>query len=137
MANKHRGEVELTIGGESKRLRFDMQALAELEEALGLESIAELGKRLDNPSIKLARAVLWAGLLHTEPELTLKAVGEPEGSFVQWWPKIVAAVLLALFGSGTAPEADATKKKTGTASASPPPTDSPPDSASPNGSSGS
>ncbi|MBN8532657.1 MAG: gene transfer agent family protein [Rhizobiales bacterium] len=45
MANRHRGEVKLAIGGEVFALRLTLQALAEIEAALGADDLQGLGER--------------------------------------------------------------------------------------------
>lgn len=45
-ANRARGEVLLRIGGEPRRLCVTLGALAELETAFDVGSLAELGERL-------------------------------------------------------------------------------------------
>lgn len=45
MTNRHRGEVTLEIGGEMLPLRLTLQALAEIEAALGAGDLQGLGER--------------------------------------------------------------------------------------------
>ncbi|MGL5447638.1 MAG: gene transfer agent family protein [Rhabdaerophilum sp.] len=45
MTNRHRGEVKLEIGGEVFTLRLTLQALAEIEAALGAGDLQGLGER--------------------------------------------------------------------------------------------
>ena len=49
MTNIHRGEVALTAGEETYTLNLTLQALAEIEAALGAEDIADIGARLLKP----------------------------------------------------------------------------------------
>ena len=46
MANRARGEVELTAGGRTFRLCLTLGALAEIEDGLGLKDLTELEHRL-------------------------------------------------------------------------------------------
>lgn len=46
MVNKHRGEAELIAGGKSYRLVLTLGALAEIEDGLGLDDLAQIGPRL-------------------------------------------------------------------------------------------
>lgn len=41
-----RGDVPLIVGGETFTLRFTLNALAELEETMGVESLPEIGERI-------------------------------------------------------------------------------------------
>lgn len=45
MTNRYRGEVRLAIGGEIFALRLTLQALAEIEAALGAGDLQGLGER--------------------------------------------------------------------------------------------
>lgn len=60
MANKYKGEYEATLGGAKFLLRFDMNALAELEDLLDDSIFNAIGR----PGIKFLRAALYAGMLH-------------------------------------------------------------------------
>lgn len=66
-ANRERGEVELAPG---YVLRYTTNALVKLEDALG-RSITQMGD-----GMREARALVWAGLLHAHPDLTLEQAGE-------------------------------------------------------------
>lgn len=55
-----------------RRLRFDLNALAEIEERLGV-GIDKLGD-LDMKA-KTARVMLWAGLIHEDQSITPEDVG--------------------------------------------------------------
>lgn len=59
--------------GKERKLKFDLNALAELEDMYG--TVDDAFKALDSGSVKAVRAVLWAGMLHDEPELTEREVG--------------------------------------------------------------
>lgn len=73
MANKQRGEGKLMLGEVERTLRYDLNALAELEDALGVP-LSELGNI--EMKIKNVRSILWAGLLHEDESLTEKEVGK-------------------------------------------------------------
>lgn len=65
-------KITLTDGVE-RTIKFTLNALAELEDRYG--SVDEAFKQLDNNSIKAVRCILWAGLIHEDPELTEQQVG--------------------------------------------------------------
>ncbi len=65
--------IELDLGGKKRNLRFDLNAFAELEEYYG--TIDGAMEALEKGSIKALRAIIWAGLLHEEPELKPSDVG--------------------------------------------------------------
>ncbi len=58
--NQARGEVALVIEGVAHVLCVTIGALAEIESALGLSSLAELGDRLRHPSVADVLAILGA-----------------------------------------------------------------------------
>jgi hypothetical protein len=62
--------------GKTRHLRFDFNALIALEETLGI-SIANLKDAMAGPGmLKAVRGILWAGLIHEDEALTLRAAGE-------------------------------------------------------------
>lgn len=97
MSNPHKGEVTLKAGAETYSLRFTMNALAELEDATG-QSFVDIAEALNTrPPMKLVRAVLWAALLDSLPQATLKQAGEiiDAAGFAAVSEKIGAALLIA------------------------------------------
>ena len=60
MTNKHRGEVALQAGDQTYTLCLTLQALAEIEAALGAEDIADIGARLLKPKSADLIAILAA-----------------------------------------------------------------------------
>lgn len=71
MANKQRGYVDIELD-RKRRLKFNMNALSELEDVLG-RPITQLSDQ--TIGMKELRALLWAGLLHEDPDLSLQEVG--------------------------------------------------------------
>lgn len=69
MANKQRGYVDIELD-KKRRLKFNMNALSELEDAMGKPVT-----QLNNVGMKELRALLWAGLIHENPNLTLQDAG--------------------------------------------------------------
>lgn len=67
--------VFITLGGKERRLRYDINAAAEMEELLGGRSLLFI---LGNPAsagFSVLRTLLWGGLKHAEKGLTLQRVG--------------------------------------------------------------
>lgn len=64
MANPHAGEVALVIDGERHVARLTLGALAELEDRLGAESLADLVARFEGADLRAADvlALVAAGL---------------------------------------------------------------------------
>ena len=59
--------------GIEREIKFTLNAMAELEDRYG--SVDKAFEALESNSIKAARCILWAGLLHTEEGLTEQQVG--------------------------------------------------------------
>jgi hypothetical protein len=71
MANKQKAMVSITLD-KKRNIRFTLNALAEIEDALGVP----LSKLQDvELGIKTVRTMLWAGLIHEDEELTERQVG--------------------------------------------------------------
>ena len=67
-------DVTLVLNdGVERTLKYDLNAMAELEDRYG--SVDAAFEMLDKNSIKAVRFILWAGLIHAEPELTEQQVG--------------------------------------------------------------
>lgn len=100
MANPHRGEVDIEIGGQSYRLAFTTNSICELEEHLGRgwfdiagelsswsppidadgktvrkETPAEEQARVRRVRFSLMRAIFWAMLREHNPKITIKEAG--------------------------------------------------------------
>ena len=66
--------VKITLlDGVERTLRFTLNAMAELEDRYG--SVDAAFAELDKGSIKAVRFILWAGLMHEDPNLTEQQVG--------------------------------------------------------------
>lgn len=72
MANPHRGEVALKAGDTAYTLTFTINAVCELEGALG-KGVSEIVS--DMSRVSTVRAVLWAGLRHHH-KVTLEEAGD-------------------------------------------------------------
>jgi hypothetical protein len=65
--------VAIELNGKTRRLRYDLNAFADLEEKLD-SAPTEFEEKLN--SFTAVRALIWAGLTHEEPELTEREVGQ-------------------------------------------------------------
>lgn len=93
------GPVLIEIGGKERRLRYDINAAAEMEELMGGKSLLYV---MGNPmaaGFAAIRILLWGGLKHAEKGLTLQRVGmmmqeymENGGSIEAVCEKIGAAI---------------------------------------------
>lgn len=105
-ANRRRGEVEAMIGGERRILCLTLGALAELETAFAVDSLAELGERFAAGRLKASdlMRILGAGLRGggnriSDEDLAEMAVdGGLAGAAA-----VVRDLLVATFAPGQAP----------------------------------
>lgn len=81
--------VKITLSdGVERTIKFTLNAMAELEDRYG--SVEEAFKQLDNNSIKAVRCILWAGLIHEDPDLTEQQVGNLID--IQYMQKLMASL---------------------------------------------
>lgn len=108
MPNRLRGEV--SIPGTSYVLRYDINALCEVEEATGENVPALLARMGDGtpPSFRTMRALLWGGLRAQHPQMTIADAGKLLGDV---GPQAIVALMgESLTASlGTSDEAPAEK----------------------------
>lgn len=92
MANRHRGAVAVKLDGKTLQLRYSLNALAEIEDRLKLNSIAEILETLKTLSMRSLRTLLWAGLIHANADLTEQDVGEMDFDFASTLAKVSEAI---------------------------------------------
>lgn len=71
--------VTLELGGKTRSLKYTLWAVGEIGERLGIKlRLNHLNEDLlSTPlSLRALTTILWAGLIHAEPELTEREVGE-------------------------------------------------------------
>ena len=111
MPNLHRGEIEAHLDGRAHRLCLTLGALAELEAAFGDEDMLALAERfgLGRLSARDATRLIGAGLRGGGLDIADAAVAcmQADGG-AAGFVDIVARLLGATFGSGSAPKAVAT-----------------------------
>ncbi|MGG7565664.1 gene transfer agent family protein [Rhodovulum sp. DZ06] len=61
MANAMRGDARIVLGGEARGMRLTLGALAELEDALGAECLADLVARFEGGGVRARDLVLLIG----------------------------------------------------------------------------
>jgi hypothetical protein len=102
VANKQRGEVDLSHDGKTYTLKFSINALCELEDAMGLrfdEIFSALGER--SMSMNELRSMLWGALRDNHPDIEKKVVGEIiEGMGVVKAISLVHEVITSAFPQG-------------------------------------
>ena len=100
MPNRHRGEIEAELGGQTFTLVLTLGALAEIEDAYGGEDMIAIAERFETGRIKASDAikVIGAGLrgagakLNNEDVANLSVAGGAAG-----YLRIVAELLKATF----------------------------------------
>ena len=109
------GPVFISIGGKERRLRYDINAAAEMEELMGGKSLLYVMSNPMAAGFSAVRILLWGGLKHAEKGLTLQRVGllmqeymEAGGSFGELAGKIGEAIKASkIMGESLAGEEDA------------------------------
>lgn len=78
MANPQRGSVALQAGDRAYTLSLSVNAMCELEDAIGqpISQIAEQLNRAESVRLSTVRALVWAALRDHHPETTLAQAGE-------------------------------------------------------------
>jgi len=108
MANNRRGEYDFEINGLTLTLKFDMNALAEMEGQLGEDFQRLLDEAGSNPSVRLLRAALWAGLNNTAKFARKPLSIQKVGSLITQdnFPTLINAVSMAMSSmtSGKTPD---------------------------------
>lgn len=100
-ANRHRGEIEAEIGGETRILCLTLGALAELEGAFAASDLASLAARFQSGRLRAADliAILGAGLRGGGNHISDEDVAMSQiGGGVAGAARIVADLLAATFG---------------------------------------
>ena len=111
--------IHIVLGGKERRLRYDLNALAEVENRLNISSFTQLKDTVIG--FKTVRTLIWAGLAHEDPALTETDVGAwigPGGvSMLDAMQKVVEAFVEATGPKNpTMPESKAPVSGTGPAS---------------------
>jgi hypothetical protein len=106
MANKHRGEIEADLGGETYVLCLTLGALAELEHVYGGQDLLTIAERFETGRIGATDAIriIGAGLrgggtkISDEEVAALQVAGGAAG-----YVSIVAKLLTATFANPETP----------------------------------
>lgn len=77
MGNSHRGDTPVEVAGVAYTLCYDLNATAMVMDHLGLTSFEQLadGVSLSGVGMSDLIYIMWAGLQHHHPDLTVKEVG--------------------------------------------------------------
>lgn len=109
MANPQKGEVDLTLGGQTYTLRLGAGALIALQESLRehdgtVTPLEQIFAQAIGGRVLAIRAVLWAGLQRHHPTMTLAGVEDILDAASE---AEVATLLRGLAGSTSPDPADA------------------------------
>lgn len=106
MANRHRGEIEAELGGETYTLCLTLGALAELEHAYGDQDLIAIAERFETGRIGARDAIriIGAGLRGGGTKVTDEAVAALQvAGGAAGYLGIVAKLLTATFASPETP----------------------------------
>ncbi|ALA18301.1 MULTISPECIES: gene transfer agent family protein [unclassified Chelatococcus] len=105
MANLRRGEITAEIGGETFVLCLTLGALAELEDAFGVEDLAGLGERFARGRLSagdmirlISAAIRGGGRAMSDREVAALPIGQGLENLAA----IIARLLAVTFGPGEA-----------------------------------
>ena len=76
MANRHKGQADLTVGDKTYTLVFDINSLCEVEYILDKPTDAILRSLVRSPPVHVVRALMWGGLRTHHPEIDLLGAGQ-------------------------------------------------------------
>lgn len=74
MANAFKGEFP--IEGTPYVLRYTYNSLCEIESRAGVNFLVVMNRMNPQPSLSDVRLLLWGGLLHNQPDLTIEQAGD-------------------------------------------------------------
>lgn len=89
MANAHKGETRMQVGAEEYTLKYDLNAMAEIQDRLEVTGMEAVLDELEKMDFKTIRMLLWAGVLHQfmdehdNPTISERKVGAWDISMVQ------------------------------------------------------
>lgn len=98
MANKKRGEDTIKLGGKERKLKVNLNDLAELQDMCDGKPLMDILVELDRLNIKVLRALLYLSLRHDDPDLTPEQVGSWDMNLVEVSTKIGQVISLSLSG---------------------------------------
>lgn len=100
MVNRHRGEIEAELGGQTYTLCLTLGALAEIEHAYGGEDLIAIAERFETGRIKATDAIKLigaglrgSGLMFTDDEVSKFSVSGGAAGYL----RIVVDLLKATF----------------------------------------
>jgi hypothetical protein len=105
VVNKHRGEIEAVLDGQSYRLCLTLGALAELEAAFGADDMLALAQRFEagRLSARDAIRIIAAGMRGAGHELDERRVASMQADGgAAGFVDVVARLLTATFGASEA-----------------------------------
>lgn len=90
--------VKVKINGKVYKFKYTINSLCELEETTQYKDMSQLMAASQAGSIAAVRAMVWAGLIWDNPDLTIDEVGESMGD-LQGMQKFADAVGKAFVAS--------------------------------------
>lgn len=74
MANDLRGELDVEIGGRSRRFKFTMNAIREAQKSLKVNGMVAIWEAIFRLDIDAITYLLWLGLRHDDSKLKIEEV---------------------------------------------------------------
>lgn len=109
MTRRNEGEATFEADGQTWRLRFDFNAMADFEAETGKNALQALeGMETGTASAQDIRALVWAALRDGHPDVTLRQAGRLVVEGLQAFQK---AAVSALPSPSDQPEGDVGKTK--------------------------
>lgn len=95
MANKHKGELSFVSDGKTYTLSFTINALCELDEALGIDNALSVLIANGNATLKQHRTMFFVALHHHHPEIENEKQAADLVTFGQMMKLLTEAIMLA------------------------------------------
>jgi hypothetical protein len=110
MANKHNGEVSVTIDGEKMVLRYTLADLVNIEDDLGV-ALSSVLLNLENMHMKTVLTMLYHGLNSRDVDISEEAIAESDIDLVSAIEAVSAALALSLGAGEDEKKSKASKAK--------------------------
>jgi hypothetical protein len=101
MANTHRGEVKIVIGGRERVMKLTLNDFAMLEQLNPGQTLLDILARLDKMEITLLRTLLYLSLRHDDADLTEEQLGEFDFNLTELTTKLGECIAASLGGGSS------------------------------------
>lgn len=101
MANKHRGEVEVNIGGKDRVLKLTLNDFTQIQDRHDGKPLMEILSSLEKVDVKTIRFILFLACKHEDKTISEQEVGEFEDSLQTIIEVTTKCITLSLNGPDT------------------------------------